>query len=115
MVPRDHQVLDLTYGTLHGRLRERAPGGAGIFAPLRVVPPDVIVRRAEKQGRGDRIFLVTPGTAPVSVMRQGALGTQVADFLNLLSPRYQLTETKVYPGYAGFTVTVNVFEDTRAG
>jgi mannosyltransferase len=109
-----HPVLRVDAPPLRSQLRARRRlGDDYVFARLRVPSPQAVARQAARLARGGDMFVVGLGSAsPARVRRTPE--SPLAPFLRALPPRFRHVETKTFPGYSIFSVSVYVFRDRRA-
>jgi mannosyltransferase len=109
-----HPVLRVDAPPLRSQLRARRRlGDDYLFAPLPVPSPQVVARRAARLARGGDMFVAGLGSAPPARVRRTP-ESPLAAFLRALPSRFRHVETKTFPGYSIFSVSVYVFRDRRA-
>jgi hypothetical protein len=113
VAPIRNPVLELGVASLPERLETRTIDGVGPLAFLEPEPPQRVALEAARLGSGGEIFLVTLGTATIEEIRAAGVGS-AAEFLAALPPRFRPAESRSFPGYWIFPLTVHVLEDTRA-
>ena len=111
--PDEHPVRVLGNASLRERLESRYPGGGGPVALLPATPPEEIAREAVALARNGTIFLVTPGAGSIEQVRAN-LYSPASSFLAALPPRFELVETRHYPGFDPFPLTVYELRETGA-
>ena len=112
--PAGYPVLALGQPTLKDRLASRGEGGGGPLAALPVPEQAETAVEAVNLAHGGKIFLTVLGRAPIEELRSSPL-SGAAGFLAALPPAYQEVDSRTFPGFWIFPVTVHVLDRTSPG